>query len=79
VLLVGGAAGAALFGHRSRAAAVASGGMLLAGSACTRFGAFAAGIASAEDPVYTVAPQRESLQRSASGAEEAEHGRHRPS
>ncbi|MFD9006674.1 hypothetical protein ACFV0T_38005 [Streptomyces sp. NPDC059582] len=31
---------------------------LLAGSVCTRFGGFAAGIASAEDPKYTVAPQR---------------------
>lgn len=31
---------------------------LLAGSACTRFGVFAAGIASAEDPKYTVVPQR---------------------
>jgi hypothetical protein len=31
---------------------------LLAGSACTRFGVFAAGIASAEDPKYTVVPQQ---------------------
>ncbi|MGC5345586.1 NrfD/PsrC family molybdoenzyme membrane anchor subunit [Streptomyces sp. DT171] len=57
-----GAAGAALLGHRSRAAAVGAGLALLAGSACTRFGVFAAGIASADDPVYTVGPQRENPQ-----------------
>ncbi|MYW06686.1 polysulfide reductase, partial [Streptomyces sp. SID3343] len=33
----------------------------LAGSVCTRFGVFAAGMASAEDPRYTVLPQRERL------------------
>jgi hypothetical protein len=33
----------------------------LAGSACTRFGIFHAGVASAEDPKYTVQPQRERL------------------
>ncbi|MDT0381545.1 NrfD/PsrC family molybdoenzyme membrane anchor subunit [Streptomyces sp. DSM 42041] len=59
VLTTAGAAGSALFGGRSRAAACASGLALLAGSACTRFGVFAAGIASAEDPAYTVVPQRE--------------------
>jgi hypothetical protein len=31
---------------------------LLAGSACTRFGIFEAGQASARDPRYTVVPQR---------------------
>jgi hypothetical protein len=31
---------------------------LVAGSVCTRFGVFAAGVASAEDPKYTVLPQR---------------------
>jgi hypothetical protein len=65
LLTVGGAVGAALFGGRSRAAAIGSGAMLLAGSACTRFGIFAAGVVSAEDPVYTVAPQREELEREA--------------
>ncbi|MFD4856104.1 hypothetical protein [Streptomyces atratus] len=49
--------------RRSSAAAadrppVGAGLALLAGSACTRFGIFAAGIASAEDPVHTVGPQR---------------------
>ncbi|MCX4404087.1 polysulfide reductase NrfD [Streptomyces sp. NBC_01764] len=48
-----------LLGHRSRPAAVVAGLALLAGSACTRFGVFAAGVASAEDPKYTVVPQRE--------------------
>ncbi|MGW2408184.1 NrfD/PsrC family molybdoenzyme membrane anchor subunit [Streptomyces sp. NPDC001739] len=58
LLLGAGAVTAALAGRRSRAAAVAAGLALLAGSACTRFGVFAAGIASAEDPAYTVVPQR---------------------
>lgn len=56
-LTVAGAAGAALLARRSRPAAVVAGLALLAGSACTRFGIFAAGIASAEDPRYTVGPQ----------------------
>jgi formate-dependent nitrite reductase membrane component NrfD len=70
-LTVGGAVTAAVFGRRSRAAAVAAGAALLAGSACTRFGVFAAGIASAEDPKYTVVPQRERLRsaRPATGAQ----------
>ncbi|MER5428231.1 NrfD/PsrC family molybdoenzyme membrane anchor subunit [Streptomyces sp. NPDC002588] len=58
LLTASGAAGASLLGDR-RAAAVACGLALLAGSACTRFGVFAAGLASAEDPKYTVEPQRE--------------------
>jgi hypothetical protein len=58
LLTVVGAAGAALLGHRSRVMAIGSGAMLLAGSACTRFGIFAAGVASAKDPAYTVGPQR---------------------
>jgi formate-dependent nitrite reductase membrane component NrfD len=61
VLTVGGALGAALFGGRSRLAAAASGLALLAGSACTRFGIFEAGLNSARDPKYTVVPQRERL------------------
>ncbi|MFF4173310.1 NrfD/PsrC family molybdoenzyme membrane anchor subunit [Streptomyces sp. NPDC001744] len=65
VLTAGGAAGAALFAGRSRAAALTSGLALLAGSACTRFGVFAAGIASAEDPKYTVVPQRARLEADA--------------
>jgi formate-dependent nitrite reductase membrane component NrfD len=45
-------------GRRSRPAAVLAGAALVAASACTRFGIFAAGVASAEDPRYTVEPQR---------------------
>jgi formate-dependent nitrite reductase membrane component NrfD len=62
-LTVGGALGAALLGRRSRAAAVASGAALLAGSACLRFGVFEAGQESARDPKYTVVPQRERIAR----------------
>ncbi|MET8213244.1 NrfD/PsrC family molybdoenzyme membrane anchor subunit [Streptomyces sp. NPDC005373] len=57
LLTAAGAAGALALGPRSRTAAVASGLALLAGSACTRFGIFAAGVASAKDPKYTVVPQ----------------------
>ncbi|HXD53574.1 MAG TPA: NrfD/PsrC family molybdoenzyme membrane anchor subunit [Solirubrobacteraceae bacterium] len=53
--------GAATLAGRSRSAAVASGACLLAGSALTRFGLFAAGMASARDPRYTVQPQRERI------------------
>lgn len=62
VLTAVGAAGTLLAG-RSRAVAAVSGAALLAGSACTRFGVFEAGIASAKDPKYTVVPQRERLER----------------
>ncbi|MFJ6850548.1 hypothetical protein ACIQM3_08415 [Streptomyces sp. NPDC091271] len=34
-----------------------------AASACTRFGVLAAGIASADDPVHTVGPQREAAEQ----------------
>ncbi|MEU8801560.1 NrfD/PsrC family molybdoenzyme membrane anchor subunit [Spirillospora sp. NPDC048819] len=60
-LSAAGAAGGVLLGGRSRAAAALSGAALLAGSACTRFGVFHAGIQSARDPKYTVVPQRERL------------------
>ncbi|MGW2823775.1 NrfD/PsrC family molybdoenzyme membrane anchor subunit [Streptomyces sp. NPDC001443] len=59
VLTLAGGAAAVLAGGRSRPVAAAAGLALLAGSVCTRFGIFAAGIASAEDPKYTVTPQRE--------------------
>lgn len=62
-----GAAAAALLAGRSRPAAVLSGLALLAGSACTRFGVFAAGLASAADPAYTVGPQRAALASGESG------------
>ncbi len=61
VLTGAGGLGAALFGGRSRVAAALSGVALLAGSACTRFGVFEAGMASARDPKYTIVPQRQRL------------------
>ncbi len=63
ILTAVGATGALLLGGRSRIAAAVSGVALMAGSACTRFGVFEAGIESAEDPKYTVIPQRERLNR----------------
>jgi formate-dependent nitrite reductase membrane component NrfD len=57
-----GAAGAALAAGRSRRVAALSGAALVAGSLCTRLGIFEAGMMSAEDPKYTVIPQRERLQ-----------------
>ncbi|WP_084507606.1 NrfD/PsrC family molybdoenzyme membrane anchor subunit [Nocardia violaceofusca] len=50
-----------VWGHRSRTAAIIGGAAAVAGSACTRFGIFHAGVTSAEDPKYTVFPQRERL------------------
>ncbi|WP_203711501.1 NrfD/PsrC family molybdoenzyme membrane anchor subunit [Asanoa siamensis] len=60
LLTAAGAVGA-LVGARSRAVSALAGVALLAGSAATRFGVFEAGRASAEDPKYTVLPQRERL------------------
>lgn len=62
-LTLGGAAASALLARRSRTAAVVSGAALFAASALTRFGIFEGGVASAEDPSYTVVPQRERLER----------------
>jgi DMSO reductase anchor subunit len=59
VLTAAGGLGAALVARRSRLGAVASGAALVAGSACTRFAVFHAGLQSADDPRYTVLPQRE--------------------
>ena len=53
---------AAVLGGRSRILSMAAGAALLAGSACTRFGIFHAGQASARDPKYTVVPQRERIE-----------------
>jgi hypothetical protein len=52
-----------LLGRRNRIAAGLSGACLVAGSACTRFGIFEAGQASARDPKYTVVPQRQRIER----------------
>jgi formate-dependent nitrite reductase membrane component NrfD len=54
-LTVAGTATAVLPG---RTATTLAGTALLAASACTRFGIFHAGVASAHDPKYTVRPQR---------------------
>lgn len=65
-LTVAGAVVGGVLGRRSRTAAVLGGLASMAGSACLRFGFFHAGVASAEDPKYTVQPQRERLQRAES-------------
>ncbi len=62
-----------LVARRSRAAAVASGLALMAGSVLQRFGVFEAGIASTRDPRYVVAPQRARL----AAAETAQRQRRR--
>ena len=71
ILTAVGGASALLVGRRHRAAAVASGLALIAGSVCTRFGVFEAGQESARDPKYTVVPQRERVnaRRAAQAAE----------
>jgi hypothetical protein len=70
-LTAGGAVLAALSGRqRGRALAAVAGAALLTGSAALRFGLFHAGVASAEDPKYTVVPQRERL-RAREGGQEA--------
>jgi hypothetical protein len=60
-LTAAGALTTATLAPRSRLAAVLGGAALVAGSAFTRFGIFAAGVASARDPKYTVVPQRERM------------------
>ena len=67
-LTVAGLAGAIL-GRRSRLACAVSGAALVGASACMRFGIFKAGVASAEDPKYTVGPQRERLNAKQAGSE----------
>ncbi|MGW3954794.1 NrfD/PsrC family molybdoenzyme membrane anchor subunit, partial [Streptomyces sp. NPDC004752] len=61
VLTAGGAALAAFAGQERRPLGAVAGAALLTGSAALRFGVFHAGVASAEDPKYTVVPQRERL------------------
>ncbi|MDG9705257.1 NrfD/PsrC family molybdoenzyme membrane anchor subunit [Streptomyces sp. DH37] len=78
VLTTAGAAAGLLAAHRSRTAAALSGAALLAGSAALRFGVFRAGVASAEDPKYTVVPQRDRLRARARArrGQEPPHGGH---
>lgn len=60
-LNVAGFVGTALFARRSRVASVVSGACFVAGSVCTRFAVFEAGMESAKDPKYTMGPQRRRL------------------
>ena len=60
---------AAVAGRRSRIVSAVAGACLVAGSAFTRFGIFHAGVASAEDPKYTVQPQRERADSRAAAAQ----------
>ena len=53
-LTAAGAVGTVVAGGRSRVAAALCGAALLAGSACTRFSVFHAGMQSAEDPRYVI-------------------------
>jgi polysulfide reductase-like protein len=64
-LLLAAGAAALAGGRRSRVSRRAGGAMMVAGSALSRFGIFAAGMASADDPKYTVQPQRERLEKQA--------------
>jgi formate-dependent nitrite reductase membrane component NrfD len=52
---------AALAGRRSRLASALAGAAILTGSALTRFAIFEAGVTSAENPRYTIVPQRRRL------------------
>jgi hypothetical protein len=61
-----GAATVAVAGARRRWAAVAGGGLLLAGSALERLAVYKAGFQSARDPKYIVKPQRARLEAAAS-------------
>jgi hypothetical protein len=67
VLTAAGAGCMALAGRRRTGAATA-GALLLAGSACMRFGVFHAGKISARDPKYTTLPQRERVKDKARSA-----------
>jgi Polysulphide reductase, NrfD len=61
VLNVAGLVTTATAARYSRPAAIAAGLALLGGSLAQRFGTFAAGVASTEDPKYVVVPQRDRL------------------
>jgi formate-dependent nitrite reductase membrane component NrfD len=81
-LTAAGIAGAVLGGarrdsrrRRARLVSALSGAALLAAGALTRFGIFAAGVASTKDPRYTVVPQRARLEQSAADAAGAAGGR----
>jgi hypothetical protein len=71
VLALAGGAATVLSRRRPWLSAL-SGMALMAASALTRFGIFEAGMASADDPRYTVEPQRERLRRGEATAREQE-------
>ena len=71
-LAVLGTAGA-IFGGRRPLARQISGAAFMAASVATRFGIFQAGVASANDPKYTVVPQRERLNAAKQADEPARH------
>ncbi|MEU6095093.1 NrfD/PsrC family molybdoenzyme membrane anchor subunit [Streptomyces sp. NPDC047079] len=62
-VLAGRGAGRRVGGRGNGLLTAAAGAALMAGSAALRFGVFHAGVASAEDPKYTVVPQRERLEQ----------------
>ena len=62
-LTAGGVLLATLLGRRSRLAAVVAGVALLAGGVFERFGLYHAGMESADNPKYTVVPQRRRLEQ----------------
>jgi hypothetical protein len=60
--LIAGGVAASLLGRKSRLLSAIGGAALFLGSAATRFAVFEAGIVSANDPKYTVVPQRKRLE-----------------
>jgi hypothetical protein len=62
-----GIAGAVVAGGRSRLASALAGAAMLAGAAFTRFAIFEAGLTSAENPRYTIVPQRRRIERRQGG------------
>jgi Polysulphide reductase, NrfD len=62
-LTVAGATLTAARASRTRTAAVAGGALLLAGAVCERWSVFKAGFHSAQNPKYSVEPQRERIER----------------
>ncbi|WIV54675.1 NrfD/PsrC family molybdoenzyme membrane anchor subunit [Amycolatopsis nalaikhensis] len=58
-------AGLSLVAGRSRVAGALAGAAYLASGLCTRFGVYAAGVASTKDPKYVVVPQRERVSQRA--------------
>jgi hypothetical protein len=63
-LTLGGTLIAQTLGRRSRIASAVGGAALVASSVCGRFGIFYAGVTAADDPRYTVRPQRARLESS---------------